>query len=210
MNNNTKRSSPKMEQRAQLQRLRILKAARTCFIQDGLHAGTIARISEVAQMSPGLIYRYFSSKNEIVLALISLQVRAVKVRFAGLTPKIMTTNYCAYLRQWLAGNPDVPSPSLILDICAESTRNPEIARHIFEADTDGLASLMEWMNDLATKAGDILSKEEIQMRALTLRCFIDGLLVRAVREPDLDMDLVERTMDRLTSTLMPWEPGDAT
>ena len=211
MNTKTKHSSPKSEQRAELQRLRILKAARTCFIQDGLHAGTIARISETAQMSPGLIYRYFSSREEIVLELMRLQVKAgFGPGMIGLMPKVVTTRICEYLRRWLAGDPDVPSPPLILEMSAESTRNPGIAQHIVQADKEGRESLTAWLRDLATKAGETLSDKEIEVRAMTFGCFIEGLLVRAVREPDLDMEIVEKSMDRLMATLAPLPPSNAT
>ncbi len=211
MNNKIKRSSPSSEQRAELQKLRILKAARTCFIQDGLHAGTIARISETAQMSPGLIYRYFSSREEIVLGLMRLQVKAgFGPGIAGLTPKVVTARICEYLRRWLAGDPDVPSPPLILEMSAESTRNEAIAKHVVDADKEARASLIAWLTDLSTQAGETVSEKEIQIRAMALGCFIDGLVLRAAREPDLDMEIVEKSMDSLMAMVAPSPPRKAT
>jgi len=204
VNSTTKRSSPKSELRAESQRQRILKAATECFIQDGLHAGTIARISEAAQMSPGLIYRYFSSKEEIVLALMHRQISTGNgAGLLGLPPKVVTTRICEYLRRWLAGDPDVPSATLILEMSAESTRNEAISRQILKVDGEAKTSLTAWLGDLLAKSGAALSEHEIGIRVLTLECFVEGLLIRAVREPTLDMELVEKSMDNLMATLVP-------
>ncbi|WP_209544747.1 TetR/AcrR family transcriptional regulator [Variovorax sp. 1615] len=211
MNSTTKRSSPKSELRAESQRQRILKAATECFIQDGLHAGTIARISEAAQMSPGLIYRYFSSKEEIVLALMHRQISTGNgAGLLGLPPKVVTTRICEYLRRWLAGDPDVPSATLILEMSAESTRNEAISRQILKVDGEAKTSLTAWLGDLLAKSGAALSEHEIAIRVLTLECFVEGLLIRAVREPTLDMELVEKSMDNLMATLVPLPAGNAT
>ena len=61
---------PRAAARADLQRARILDAAQRCFVESGFHAATMAKIAETAGMSAGLIYRYFESKNAIVLAII--------------------------------------------------------------------------------------------------------------------------------------------
>lgn len=51
--------------RAEKQRQRILAAARRCFVERGFHAASMATIADTAEMSQGLIYRYFESKNAI-------------------------------------------------------------------------------------------------------------------------------------------------
>ena len=51
--------------RAEAQRERILAAAHKCFAERGFHAASMASIAETAEMSPGLIYRYFAGKAEI-------------------------------------------------------------------------------------------------------------------------------------------------
>ena len=60
--------------KADLQRDRILHAAQCCFIEHGFHAASMASIAATAEMSAGLIYRYFASKNEIIVAIIDRQL----------------------------------------------------------------------------------------------------------------------------------------
>ncbi len=209
MNSKTKSPSPKSEQRAELQRQRILAAAKQCFVQDGLHAGTVARISEIAEMSPGLIYRYFSSKEEIMLALARRQISTGNgAELVGLPPKVVTARICEYLRRWQAGDPDVPSATLILELSAEGTRNEALAQQISQADTQAKQSLGNWLTALAAAAGVSWSAEEARIRVLTLDAFVEGLLVRAVREPALDMEMVRQSLERLVASLVPSsEPG---
>jgi len=47
-------------------RTEILDAAETCFIRKGLHQTTMHDICEEAQLSPGAVYRYFDSKEDLI------------------------------------------------------------------------------------------------------------------------------------------------
>lgn len=55
--------------RREAQIMRILDAARQCFIQSGFQGASMQEICNTAQMSPGALYRYFPSKDAIVLAI---------------------------------------------------------------------------------------------------------------------------------------------
>ena len=57
--------------RAQAQRNRILDAAQKCFAERGFHGAGMALIADTAQMSPGLIYRYFAGKSELIHGIVS-------------------------------------------------------------------------------------------------------------------------------------------
>ncbi|MCA0417547.1 MAG: TetR/AcrR family transcriptional regulator [Proteobacteria bacterium] len=49
----------------------ILRAAGSCFVRDGFSATSMKTICADAEMSPGTLYHYFSSKAEIVAAIIA-------------------------------------------------------------------------------------------------------------------------------------------
>lgn len=55
--------------RRETQIARILEAAQQCFIQSGFQGASMQEICNTAQMSPGALYRYFPSKDAIVLAI---------------------------------------------------------------------------------------------------------------------------------------------
>jgi AcrR family transcriptional regulator len=50
-------------------RQQILDAARTCFLRSGFHATSMQDVIAEAGLSMGAVYRYFPSKNDIIVAL---------------------------------------------------------------------------------------------------------------------------------------------
>ncbi len=50
-------------------RAQIVDAAVTCFARDGFHRTTMHDICREAALSPGAVYRYFASKEELLEAL---------------------------------------------------------------------------------------------------------------------------------------------
>jgi len=53
---------------SEARRVQIIDAAYRCFARKGFHQTTMREIYEEAQLSPGAIYHYFSSKDEIIAA----------------------------------------------------------------------------------------------------------------------------------------------
>lgn len=91
MATSTRQRTPQGKARAEAQRERILVAAHRCVIEMGLNLTSVANIAEAAEMSPGLIYRYFESKAEITRAVVQRQLTMTLERFKteqGTTPDI--------------------------------------------------------------------------------------------------------------------------
>lgn len=63
--------SPLMQERMQQNRQSILQSARELMIQGGLKDAQIQSIAERAGVSSGLVYRYFSNKNQILIEVLS-------------------------------------------------------------------------------------------------------------------------------------------
>jgi AcrR family transcriptional regulator len=63
-------SMPKVsEEHLDARRKQIVDAAVACFARDGFHRATMQDICREAELSPGAVYRYFSSKDELVEAI---------------------------------------------------------------------------------------------------------------------------------------------
>src|SRR5262249_26576589 len=65
--------TPMRRPNAQLQvdrRAEILAAAERCFAQSGFHGASMQEICAEAGMSPGNLYRYFPSKDSIILGIV--------------------------------------------------------------------------------------------------------------------------------------------
>ena len=57
------------EAHLEARRHQILEAASSCFARRGFHQCTMHDICAEAQLSPGAVYRYFHSKEEIIEAM---------------------------------------------------------------------------------------------------------------------------------------------
>lgn len=63
-------AAPDPEGRGQSRRQQILDAAAACFIREGFHGASIARIAKEAGMSAGNLYHFFSGKEAMIAALV--------------------------------------------------------------------------------------------------------------------------------------------
>lgn len=195
--------SLRAEERGQQQRDRILQAAQQCFIRHGFHAASMASIAETAGMSCGLIYRYFENKSAIIQAIIERQLQERRQDIASLHVHTDLEQRVQQLFEaWQKGDPQVMSAALFLEMSAEASRDPQIAQAIARSDRVAGEDFIGWLRRLAASQQATPDEQELRVRALALQAFIEGLAVRAVREPQLDACLLARTIDRLLPALL--------
>lgn len=188
--------------RAAAQRERILRAAQKCFVDRGFHAASMATIAQTAEMSPGLIYRYFSSKSEIILAIIGQQLDVARERIGEL-------HAASDLAGALASAYGMPgecdseriSPPLFLEMSAEATRDPQIAAAAQTSDAAVRAALMQVLVRRQEEGGYGVPKAEAAGRALMLMCLFEGLKVREAREPKLDRKVLRAALEQVLTTI---------
>jgi AcrR family transcriptional regulator len=179
-------TSAKLTQRAELQRERILNAAQTCFIEQGFHAAGMALIAQAADMSPSLIYRYFDSKNAIIFAIVERQVANGRAAIRSLyhAPDFAAAVYEAFT-QWRTADPRIMNAALFLEMTAEASRNPALANAFTSSDQDLRREISNWFSASIAEGGKGLAVEVAEWRAICMQCFMEGLAIRALREPDL-------------------------
>ncbi len=189
------RRTPQGEARAEAQRQRILSAAQTCFVAQGFHATSVATICGTAQMSAGLIYRYFDSKDEIILAIIERQLQEARVSIAAFKASSdLVDRVSDILARWRSNDLGVFNPVLFLEISAQASRDPKIAKALADSDRILSTDQCEWLRLAAHNQGQDLDDEEEQMRLIALQCFVEGVFVRAVRQPDLDPRILAESL----------------
>ena len=186
------RRTPQGQARADAQRERILTAAKECFVQHGFHAASMASISETAGMSAGLIYRYFEGKSDIILGIIEQQLQENRATIARLQSDSEFINEINDLvGRWKQRDPDVVNPVLFLEMSAEASRDGRISEALVEADRSVTEALSAWISESARDHSRPLAKEKMQRHVFVLQCFLEGLFVRAVRQPHIDPQLLE-------------------
>lgn len=193
---------------SQAQRQRILDAARQCFAERGFHAASMAQIAETADISAGLIYRYFSSKSELIHGIVEAQMQAlaadIEARQHDTRPPVPCVMEILGQSCRPAGcDGDTPlEPTLKLEITAESRRDPLIAEVLARFSQQIDAAIAEWMSRPQAEGGFAVPPAKIAARSLALRALIDGLKQRLVREPEMDMAAVEAMLHDVLPRLM--------
>lgn len=184
-------------ERAEERRRQILTAAEACFARRGFHAATMPEICAEAGLSPGTVYRYFRSKDDLIEALVE-QDRAENV--AALAAMAGAPDLATAVRLSMAATASaVAEPgmaALFVETLAEAARNPRIAAvvrsHAASVDAAVVALL-----DQAQAAGEIDPELDLTAAARLLGALFDGLVTAAAVDPDLDLAALGPTLERL-------------
>lgn len=193
----------KVAARAEAQRIRILDAAQHCFIADGFHAATMATIAERAEMSTGLIYRYFENKDAIVLAIIERELQLRRARIATLHGAVdLAAGMAETFSDLRSAAPGMVNAALFLEMSSEATRKESIGAAVRHADHLLRADFEAYLARDPSQGGMGLGREEAAAGATFVQILFEGLAVRAAREPDLDPQALLKTL----AAFVPWRP----
>ena len=202
-------TTPTASDRATAQRNRILDAAQKCFAERGFHGASMASIADTAQMSAGLIYRYFSSKSELIHGIVSRQIELMEEDLENFrtsaddAAKLIAERFgedaggCGPERRPAR----MLEPALILEIVAESGRDPVIASvfKTFDRHIDGaLGALLSRPRELG---GHGVPRERLPARVLALRSVMDGLKMRQAHQPDIDPVVLQEALAVILDSL---------
>ncbi|MFI6791988.1 TetR/AcrR family transcriptional regulator [Nonomuraea sp. NPDC050383] len=132
---------------ASARRQHVLTAARRCFLANGFHATSMQDILREAQMSAGNLYRYFPSKDAIVLAIVEATLAEVTTAFERPLldePPTLLEALTEILRAIERLDAEDGTPRLAIQIWGEALRNPAMAS-LF---TDAIAPVKLWFVQL--------------------------------------------------------------
>jgi TetR/AcrR family transcriptional regulator, repressor for uid operon len=178
-------------------RTRILEAAHRCFVRSGFHRATMQDVAAEAGMSAGNIYRYFDSKDAIVVGLCARDRAELADSFAKL--QRASDPFAVFRAIGQRHLVDEPRAKAVfaLDLWAEAVRNPLLGSSCREFETD----IRSWMTGFIRQlvaSGQADSRLDVDGLAELLLCMADGLLVRRAREPDFDASVhIAHVMDVL-------------
>lgn len=168
-------------------RRQVLDAALRCFREKGFAGASIGDICKTAGMSPGHLYHYFSSKDDIVAAIaeadrhqaaatferIAAQGDLAEALLAALDPEVDLGEFGI-------------DGGLAFDVFAEAGRNPRVAaavRSIYREVNRALASLIT-----AEQAdGRIDDGIDPEGAALTITALVEGLVVMSVSHDEAEL-----------------------
>ena len=180
----------------------ILDAAARCFARRGFHRSTMQDICSEAKMSPGSLYRYYTSKEEIITAMVErdrVEVLEVLERI-GQYPNLIdaleaeTDHLFADVQQ-----PELQT--LHIEVAAEALRNPT-ASAILQQSND------QYINSLAAivaehqRQGAIDTTLNSTAVAQMLFAINDGIAFQRALSPDQDYEPLRQTILILLNRLL--------
>lgn len=170
-------------------RAEILAAAERCFARSGFHQASMQEICAEAQMSPGNLYRYFSSK-EALIAGISERNRAEAAKdFAAVTQAPNFFDGLAQLARHHLVERTAEEVALCAEIMAESRRNPEIAGQYQHIETEVKAGLVAMLRHAAER-GEITRNIDLDGAATVLMVLADGISWQRAVNPGFNAETV--------------------
>jgi TetR/AcrR family transcriptional repressor of uid operon len=194
---------PAEPQRSEVRRTQILAAAADCFRRHGFHGASIAQISKAAGMSAGHIYHYFDNKEAIIAAIVAQDLAQVltltaELRSARDVKGAMIARISDSVREHL----DPRVAALRLEIVAEAARHPGIADIVRSADLQSRHSLAETLRSARQSAGHRDKDADTTALMEVIIAMFEGLLIRAVRNPDLDQGRVVHMFQSVVENLL--------
>jgi len=201
---------PKLKpQEVEERRREIIEAARVCFLRSGFHQTTTDEICREAAITPGGLYHYFGSKEEIISAVIEdaahttvQNLRSTAEASGDLRSAVQAL--ASQFFEWIR-DPQLDSVTrLDMEIWAETLRNEKLA----EITRGGRALRRQWLESLIRGAiQEGVYAKEVDPRGLAnlIMSIFDGLrLGRLLWRDDFDLDgalqaLTLMTTGRLTN-----------
>lgn len=165
-------------------RERIVAAAKTLFAENGFHKTAMADLADYAQVSVGAIYRSFSSKAEIIKAIVEADTCDTLRQLQTDTDQVCDGTISGavalerMLLDWLSKYRD----ALSYEIVAESHRNPEIAETIESV----CGQFRDQLRTIAKLLRPDLDDMEIEGLAELLLACLFGMGNRRFTRPRLD------------------------
>jgi TetR/AcrR family transcriptional regulator, repressor for uid operon len=166
-------------------RSRILDAAERCFVRAGFHRTTMQDVAAEAGMSPGNLYRYFPSKDAIVIGLTERDRSDVAKDFTVFDEG--SDFMAAFMKIGRKHFEEEPRDKAImcLEIWAESARNPSFASVCAEFEQFVIGRLTEVLGK-ARERGEVAASVDPEAVARLISALANGLFVRRAIAPGFD------------------------
>jgi TetR/AcrR family transcriptional repressor of uid operon len=170
-------------------RQQILDAAEQCFRERGFHGARMAEIAKTFGMSAGHIYNHFDSKEAIIAAIVERDVAGVLQRADELRgARDLQEAILDRIEPRVAERLDRSRSALQIEVLAEAARNPRVAATLRSADARVRAALRSLLRSASGSARDLDGKLTVLM------ALFDGLMIRALRQPEISRAQLTRAL----------------
>jgi AcrR family transcriptional regulator len=178
----------------------ILAAAQTCFARSGFHQTSMQEICAEAGMSPGNLYRYFRSKEDIIAGIAERDRADAAQQFAAVGDGNFFDGLAALAQHHLVER-SVEEVALCAEIMAESRRNPAVARIYQDMEADVRARFIALLQ-CAAERGEVRRDVDFDGTVTVLFALADGLSWRRAVEPSFNAEAVMPLVLRMVEQLL--------
>lgn len=188
-----------MSQRTDQRRSEILQAAATCFIRRGFHQTSMKEVCAAANLSAGLVYHYFESKEQIIQAIAQEAHQATGSLMAELeslpTLQLALARLAERLAHWLAQDGEA---RLYIEASVEASRNPSV-RATFRATDDAFVVSFCLLLDAATRRGELPRDRDTEHLAALVGICLDGIILNTAIQGSLllSAEQLQQLLERL-------------
>jgi AcrR family transcriptional regulator len=181
----------------ELRRQQIVDAAAACFARKGFHHSTMQDICEEADLSPGAVYRYFRSKEEIIEAMCtrghSEDVERIHAIMAGGETLEVFENL---IRAFFMELENRELCILSIELLSEARRNSYVQETLERGQRTIRGALTEIVR-AAQAQEDIDPALDPEAVARVMISLYQGLLNQKIVEPTLDVEPYAQAMKAL-------------
>lgn len=174
------------QERTEARCKQVLDAAQSCFLIEGFHRTSMARIADAAGMSVGHIYRYFESKDAIIIALCERRFSGFEDLLAA-TENDRRSNPNGLIDAWISQfawwiDPD--RAPLTLEIMSEAGRNRKVSEVVRAIDL----RFRDMMRRSLLPSAGTIPEEEIEDRLEAVTMLAHGMTIRMTADPTVGPD----------------------
>ena len=162
----------------------ILVAAQSCFARSGFHQTSMQEICAEAGMSPGNLYRYFRSKEDIIAGIAERDRAEAARQFAAVGEGNFFDGLATLAHHHLVER-SLEEVALCAEIMAESRRNPAVARIYQDMEADVRTRFVALLRSAAER-GEIRRDLDLDGAVTALFALADGLSWRRAVQPSFD------------------------
>lgn len=183
-------------------RMQVLRAAADGFARKGIHQTTMQEICEASGMSAGALYRYFPTKESIVVAFAEEEraETADLLSHLGSAENIVLA-LSAIVPELVNGLTDENYGRLTLEVASEATRNPAV-RAAFDQNEKELRERLSAALQRGQAAGHVNPELDLDAAVFLLIAVLDGIAGRAAFSPEVDKTRLARGVDHLLRSML--------
>jgi HlyD family secretion protein len=189
------------QQTQQARRERILDAAERCFVHRGFHRSSMHDICREAGISPGALYIYFDSKEELIAGLCERETVQFVEHFGQLRDAPDFMDALRGLAEHYCFSQPQEKLRLHIEIGAEAGRNETVRARVLEIDAF-VARRFEELIDRLREEGRIAPSVDSAVLSRILSIVGDGLFWHRALNPEFDTRAVLPALMTMIETLI--------